>query len=220
MSKHNQDPGFWRQTNFTRPWYQSAIKLISNLNCQQVIELGSGNGELAKLIKPQVNSLTCTDNSKIYIQKLSTKGLKAIQVDFNQKLPFKSNHYDLAISLEVIEHIVDAEEFLKEINRILKPGGKLIISTPNIAWYGYRLFCLLGNPPKKEGYHFRFFTYHTFVQKLKMSGFKIKIDTSFTTIPFLNRLLISLNLKPIYPETKLWPNLLAQNLVFLCQKKS
>ena len=210
-----KDPGLWRQPNQSRPWYQKVLSLLPDLSEASVIELGSGNGELADLLQPKVKSLICVDNSVIYVTKLAKKGFKAIQADFNQALPFKANQFSCVISLEVIEHLVKAEDFLLEAYRILKPASQLIISTPNIAWWGYRLFVLLGQPPKKEGYHLRFFTYNTFTHLLNQSGFKIIKSNSFTTLPLINRYLA----KPIYPSVKFWPNLLAQDLVFLCRKQ-
>lgn len=47
----------------------------------------------------------------------------------NKELP--SNHFDLVFFMEVIEHVDSPVDFLKEIMRVLKPGGNLIISTPN-----------------------------------------------------------------------------------------
>lgn len=216
MNKNTlKDPGLWRQANQSRPWYKKALALLPDLSEASVIELGSGNGELADLLLPKVKSLICVDNSAIYAAKLAKKGFKAFQADLNQVLPLKANQFDCVISLEVIEHLVKAEDFLLEASRILKPAGQLIISTPNIAWWGYRLFALLGQPPKKEGYHLRFFTHNTFTRLLIQSGFKIVKSNSFTTLPFLNRCLP----RPIYPVIRLWPNLLAQDLVFLCRKQ-
>ncbi|MDZ7587021.1 MAG: methyltransferase domain-containing protein, partial [Patescibacteria group bacterium] len=186
---NNQNIASWRQANNNRPWYQKALALLPDLSKASVLELGSGSGELANLLQPKVKSLTCTDNSSLYVNKLVKKGLKVVQADFNKILPFKTNQFDCLISLEVIEHLVKAEDFLLEAYRILKPAGQLIISTPNIAWWGYRLFALLGQPPKKEGYHLRFFTYNTLIRLLNQSGFRIVKSNSFTTLPFLNRCL-------------------------------
>ncbi len=212
MLNSNLDSSSWRPINTLRPWYQKALNLLPDLSQSKVLELGSGHGEFAKLISHQTKSFICSDYSKAYVNKLKKAGLTGIQADFNQKLPFKSNQYDLIITLEVIEHLYNAEGFLKEVKRILKPKGNLIISTPNIAWWGYRLFSLIGQPPKKEGYHLRFFTHHTLINLLNRSGFKVIKANSFTTIPLLNRVLP----KPIYPTINFWPNLLAQDLIFLC----
>lgn len=195
-----------RAIDYFRPWYVKAIKLLPNKITGRVVELGSGNQELAHLTKTKIKNLTMVD---------ITGGKGIIQTDFNQTLPFKAKSFSGAISLEVIEHLINHELFLKEIYRILKPSGWLIISTPNIAWWGYRLFLLIGRPPKKEGYHLRFFTHFSLVRLLSQLGFNIIKTNSFSTLPLINRYLK----KPIYPTISIWPNLFAQDLVFLCQKK-
>ncbi len=218
MNKNFQDPGQWRSSHHQRPWYQKAFKLLPKSKHQPVLELGSGAGEFADSLTAFNFKLTCTDNSPTYLKQLKAKGYKVKKLDLNQKLPFRAKSFSGIISLEVIEHLTHVEQLLSESYRVLKPKGWLVLSTPNIAWWGYRLFMLLGNPPKKEGYHFRFFTYQTLSKALQKAGFKIIDHNHFTTIPFLNRLLLLLKQKPIYPTIKIWPNFLAQDLVFLCQK--
>jgi 2-polyprenyl-3-methyl-5-hydroxy-6-metoxy-1,4-benzoquinol methylase len=195
-----------RPVDFQRPWYAKAISLLPENANVSVVELGSGNGELARLTKNRFKSLTLVDINP---------GKNVVRADLNQPLPFVAGKFSGVISLEVIEHLIDHELFLKEIHRILKPKGWLIISTPNIAWWGYRLFMLLGQPPKKEGYHLRFFTHFTLIKYLNQAGFKIKDTRSFTTLPFINRWLP----RPIYPTVKFLQNLLVQDLVFICRKK-
>jgi 2-polyprenyl-3-methyl-5-hydroxy-6-metoxy-1,4-benzoquinol methylase len=211
----DQDSASWRPVNLTRPWYQKALAIMPDLTNKVVLELGSGHGEFASIIQPQAKRLTCVDHSLTYVNQLKQAGFTAIKADLNHKLPLRSGQFDLIISLEVIEHLHQANAFLAETHRLLKPNGQLILSTPNISWWGYRLFSFLGQPPKKEGYHLRFFTYNTFRQLLSKAGFRIINQNSFTTIPLINRILP----KPIYPTVKFWPNLLVQDLVFLCQRK-
>ena len=56
------------------------------------------------------------------------------------QLDFPENSVDFIVTFQVIEHIQDDEEFIKEIYRVLKAGGKLILTTPN------RLMSLSRNP--------------------------------------------------------------------------
>lgn len=49
-----------------------------------------------------------------------------------QKLPLRNNLFDLVLSVDVMEHIPDDEETLKEFNRVLRPGGVVMIHTPRI----------------------------------------------------------------------------------------
>lgn len=212
MEFKNSDPGKWRKENETRPWYWFAYKLIPKKNGEKVLDLGSGNGEFALFLKEDKKKVFCTDNSPIYIKKLRKMGFRVVLADFNRNLPFKDMSFEGACCLEVIEHIVYAEKFLKEIHRILHKEGWLVISTPNYSWFGYRFLSLIGKPPFKEGYHLRYFNYFSFKMKLEEAGFKIMGQACFTPLPFINRI------KQFWLPTNFWTSLFAQDLVFLCSK--
>ncbi len=61
------------------------------------------------------------------------KGIKRVGgVDLNEFLPFQSGSFDAVNLVEVIEHIEHQAQLIREIRRVLKPGGRLLISTPNV----------------------------------------------------------------------------------------
>ncbi len=99
-----------------------------------VLEVGCGEGRGVDLIAPMAKSFTGIDKIQQVIDGLKTKFPEG---DFRQMIipPFsgiEDNTYDVAISFQVIEHIRQDLEYLKEIHRVLKPGGKALITTPNI----------------------------------------------------------------------------------------
>ncbi len=55
-----------------------------------------------------------------------------VPADLNQPLPWPDNHFDAVFSVEGIEHLENRFLFLRQIRRILKPGGRLVLTTPNI----------------------------------------------------------------------------------------
>lgn len=214
------DPSLWREENTYRQWYRPALELLpEKIHNLKILEIGSGLGEFSGLLKKaDATNLTCSDLSLGYVKSLKDKGFKAVVVDLNHKLPFKSNTFDLIIGLEVIEHTYNTEYLLKELQRVLKPKGILILSTPNFAWWGYRLRYLRGYPPKVEGYHLRHFTFNSLKSKLSWARLKYKSHNSICTVPYVNRLLIKLGRKPLWPKVRILPNLLAQDLIFKATK--
>ena len=75
-----------------------------------------------------------------------------------KKLPFKDNTFDFIICSEVLEHIIDYQSALSEINRILKPEGKLAVSVPKFfpEWICWKLSIDYQNTP---GGHVRIFKF-------------------------------------------------------------
>lgn len=100
----------------------------------KVLEPGCGEGRGIEVLSPQADEYVALDKIHEVIDALK---LKYENVDFRQAVfpPFsdlKDNSFDTVISFQVIEHIKEDHLFLKEIHRVLKPGGQAIITTPNI----------------------------------------------------------------------------------------
>ncbi len=99
-----------------------------------VLEPGCGEGRGIALLSPKADSYIALDKIQAVIDGLKPK---FTDVDFRQMHfpPFEGiadNSFDTVISFQVIEHVKEDEKFLEEIHRVLKPGGRAIITTPNI----------------------------------------------------------------------------------------
>lgn len=107
--------------------YHRAAELVSG----SVLEIGTGSGYGVSIISPHAKSFITIDKFEPGID-LSGYG----NVEFHKMTvpPLKgiaSNSFDFVITFQVIEHIKDDFGFVREIYRVLKPGGQLIVSTPN-----------------------------------------------------------------------------------------
>ena len=112
----------------------SAYYLAKNYIDGDVLELGCGEGRGIEVILKKSKTFTAIDKIKDAVDALSAKYPKH---NFSPKLfppmgYIEDKSFDTIISFQVIEHIEDDDLFLNEIFRILRPGGKAIITTPNI----------------------------------------------------------------------------------------
>jgi SAM-dependent methyltransferase len=87
-------------------------------------------------------------------------------------LPFPDDHFDKIIASEVLEHIPDDMRAMRELLRVLKPGGRLAVTVP--AWLPERLcWALSEDYHTAPGGHIRIYTLAELRAKLKSTGFRI-----------------------------------------------
>lgn len=93
-----------------------------------LLDVPAGTGALALRIKDLGFSVSCCD---IDLSLFSAPGIEIRRGDLNQFLPYPSGAFDFITCVEGLEHLENPFNAIREFHRILKPGGKLIISLPN-----------------------------------------------------------------------------------------
>lgn len=110
--------------------YYKATELLSG----NVLEIGCGMGRALSLVLEHCERYTAIDKNEKLIEQLAEKYPQHQFI--NSHIPplssLPSETFDFVITFQVIEHIQNDDLFVKEIARVLKKGGKAIISTPNI----------------------------------------------------------------------------------------
>ncbi len=117
------------------------------------LEIGAGSGNLVLTVLEKYDELVLTELSNIRAKELSKlfknhAKVKVIKhnVD-NEYLDYPDGYFDTIILVAVVEHLIDPKNALEELHRVLKPGGRLIIDTPNIAKWTRRIKLLFGYFP-------------------------------------------------------------------------
>lgn len=114
--------------------------------------------------------------------------LNIIKFDINLNLPFIKNRFHNIVAGEIIEHLENPLFFLKECHRILKPMGKLILSTPNIFFYGYIYSQVLkGGYNKEHTFEIPFYCFNVLKEK---SGFRTMKKIKYKPIFFLEKSIV------------------------------
>ena len=179
-----------RPENLERYFYAGCRALAPTPPAQSgtLLDLGCGQGEMSRHLRDLGWQVEGADVSEDNVARLKELGFVAHRMDLNEPLPFADASFDAVTLLDVLEHVVKAELLVEEIHRILRPGGRFLLSTPNQAFYKRRLRALLGREPDEEGYHFRFFIRRKLRRLLERRGLRLLRRRSIGFYPLMNRL--------------------------------
>ena len=145
-----------------------------------VLDIGCGAGELVLALREK----NCVvDGMDLNLNRLG--GNRSIYRTFFEQdietfdFTASGEKYDVVIFSDVLEHLQQADRVLTESKEILKKGGKLVISLPNVGYYSNRLGLLFGNwEYQDEGIldrtHLRFFTLASAERFIRDNGFSVQ----------------------------------------------
>ena len=111
-------------------WYDYA-ELWLNFPLGRVLDYGCGSGDFLQRITDRSDEQWGIDIDPEKVEAAALHGIKTRQVIPDQPLPFEDNYFDTIIIMEVIEHVADERAILAKLERILKPGGRLLLTTPH-----------------------------------------------------------------------------------------
>ena len=154
-------------------FYNKLLNLVrsSISESSAVIDIGCGAGILADALTGRYKSYVGVDISaeRIRQARARIKDKKALfTVADAGSVPCADSSFDAAVSIEVIEHLWDAELLIKEARRVLKEGGVFILTTPTGLWYENITWQLYRDP------HLHEFSYRKLKELLERQGFQIK----------------------------------------------
>jgi len=125
----------------------SVLDGIKVVGISKFLDVGCGTGDLSLFIgnKLGVKQIYGIDVDQNALNKAKEKGIFAFKLNASkEKFPFLDETFDLCTFLDVVEHLENPDNAIKEIYRVLKQGAFLLLTTPNAAsWYN-RLLLLFG----------------------------------------------------------------------------
>lgn len=126
------------------PRLERIIGLVCHECPESTLDLGCGRGFLlGQLADHGLHNLTGVD---VY-DDVDPRGWRYVRGDLTRRLPFEDGAYECVIAGEIIEHVPNPDDLLREIRRVLRPGGLVLVSTPNMVSWANRVLVPLGVQP-------------------------------------------------------------------------
>lgn len=116
------------------------FRSLKDLSGKTVIDVFAGKGKSTQVIREMGAHIEAYD---LFPEFFEVEGMTCKKADMANGLPIEDSYADIALFQEGIEHLPDQLNALREFNRVLKPSGKLILTTPNISHLRAKLSNLL-----------------------------------------------------------------------------
>lgn len=165
---------YYKKTPFVSDIFRNRVKTALELalikDSSVVLDVGCADGYVLK------KTLEINDSCKCYGVDVLEKNLREIpncdiRVSDARNLPFADKFFDIVFVLDMLEHVKDFEQIIKEIKRVLKPNGVAILSGPTETWF-YK-FCRFLWLRKFSMDEFHLYNIYEIEKKFPPNGFEL-----------------------------------------------
>lgn len=166
-------------------WKIAALtQILTAAPYRSIVDVGAGDGALLSRVAPASVRRVGVDMADDALSKLRARGVTGVKVDLErEKLPFEDGTFDVAMCLDVLEHVFAPECLLDEIVRVTAPTGRVILAVPNAFNLVNRVSYALGrhldvmdvahNTGAKFSEHIRFFSERVLGDLARSAGLRI-----------------------------------------------
>ena len=136
-----------RQTYFEQK--RGVLSLFKKDSNALLLDCGCGDGSFTREVANVIGAkdIYGIDIMRSNVLKANDRGIKAVLGDLDDYILFDDDSFDVIMANQVIEHLKHTDKFIKEIYRVLKRGGYVVVSTPNLASFHNSLYLLWGRQP-------------------------------------------------------------------------
>jgi 2-polyprenyl-3-methyl-5-hydroxy-6-metoxy-1,4-benzoquinol methylase len=209
---HEPDIDVYAHAN---PFFVRAVR--AHAGRAEVLDVGCWNGSLGRVLVREANAIVDgIERDPRQAEQALAAGYRRVDVaDLDRDIPAADGRaYDFLLFGDVLEHLVHPNRVLADLVPRLKPGGRVLLSLPNIAFAANRLTHLLGRWDYKDygildRTHLRFFTKDTMVALIEGAGLRVvRIDgyVGLHQYPAIIR-------EPLRLLGRAWPSLFAIQIV-------
>ena len=111
---------------------------------KRVLDVGCLGGQISRLIMDQNNEVWGVEINPVAAEVARKRGIRVKVANVEEGLPFEDGSFDVVHAGELVEYLYDTKLFFTECRRVLKPGGMLLFTTPNLNSLENRVRVVLG----------------------------------------------------------------------------
>ncbi|MCL4528401.1 MAG: class I SAM-dependent methyltransferase [Chloroflexi bacterium] len=108
----------------------------------RLLDVGGGTGRVANALRDQAAQIVIADVSLGMLHFAASKPGLQTAAAYSEHLPFADNSFERIVMVDALHHVVHQADTARELFRLLKPGGRIIIEEPDIRTFGVKLIAL------------------------------------------------------------------------------
>lgn len=195
--------------------YEKLLQSV-DLKGKKVLDAGCGTGWFSKFAEDRGAVVFSMDVGEGLLKQVKRKCSSTCVVGSISEMPFPDQNFDFIVSSEVIEHVEDQKSAFSEFARVLKPGGKIAITTPNKLWFPTVWLANKFSLRPYQGLE-KWLSWKQFENELQQVGFEIEQRNGCHLLPFQLSFLHSALSKADNYSSTLYPIMI--NMGVLAAKK-
>jgi 2-polyprenyl-3-methyl-5-hydroxy-6-metoxy-1,4-benzoquinol methylase len=203
------------------PYSSHQILLRLSAGARTVLDVGCSAGVLARELSAAGAVVDGLESDPLAAEE-ARQVCRQVLVGDLESMPLEpvQGPYDVVLMADVLEHLRDPEAALRRLRPLLAEGGRLLVSTPNIANWSMRLLHLAGRWDYRERgimdrTHLHFFTQRTLRATLKRAGYRVLRMEATAPLPVLRRQPFN---RAAHWLAQRWRSLLAYQLIAVAER--
>lgn len=136
--------------NLLAPLYDHVIPFVRLEQMLEILDLphegslldaGGGTGRVAEALRPHVGWVVVADVSSGMLRQARQKNLSAASTQ-TEYLPFPDGTFDRVLMVDALHHVINQAETVRELYRVLRAGGRLVIEEPDVRTFAVKLIAV------------------------------------------------------------------------------